>query len=393
MKSATPGSHGLRSSFRRAGGLMCLFSGLSLSASEPASISAASSGVPSSGGVPSTATFSSAANSSSASGGPGGDKSGSDAKPSTPETTASGGLGWSSRDFLDQSGWWGSSSDLSRPNPVSPIAPTIDYGTQKRLWEQIDRRQHWMFGDSDPGSAFGTSGATFESASFDPMSSLPRSVLQKKAMDDILHPGTKRERREDSRGIVSEDSDDGARRGSLDGASGRSDRGERTRTDGWSLRTASDSGSFLDWDNRSGSAASDFTGSLGSGNATQNAREIRDRASRFDEMFQSSGAAAIAGSPDSETRGGVGSNGIDSRRERLERLFERTDAVAASSPRSATVGPDGALGRVQRNELFGDGTGNTATPARRSKFADEAVRRPAFQPQPGELPLPKPNGL
>ncbi len=374
MKSAAPVSNGPRSSFRWAGGLICLLSGLSLTASEPASISAASS-------KPAPLAT-------------GSDKSSSDSKTSTPESEASGNSGWSSRDLLDNGSWWKSSSELSRPSSVNPITPSIDYGTQKRLWEQIDRRRHWMFGDSDPGSAFGPSATTFDSATFEPTSSLPRSVLQKRAMDDILHPGSKKDRRGDSQGLFSDESGDaGARRGFLDTAPARGDRGERARTEGWSLRNATDVGSFLDWDNRSRGASTDFNGAPGNGYATQTARENRERANRFDEMFRSSGLDINAGSTDQETRAGLGNNGLDSRRERLERLFDHVDSVSESAPRPATAGSAGALGRAQRNELFGDGTGNAAGPVRRSKSAEEAARRPIFQPQPGELPLPKPNGL
>lgn len=374
MKPSISVPNGLRSSFRWAGGLVCLISGLSLQGSEPASISAASS---------KPAALST-----------GGDKPAPDSKTSTSESDASASSGWSSRDLLDNGSWWKSSPELSRPSSVNPVAPSIDYGTQKRLWEQMDRRRHWMFGDSDPGSAFGPSATTFDSATFEPTSSLPRSVLQKKAMDDILHPGSKKDRRGDSQGLFSDESGEaGARRGFLDTAPARGDRGERVRTEGWSLRNATDVSSFLDWDNRSGGTSSDFNGAPGNGYATQTARENRERANRFDEMFRSSGLDITAGSTDQESRAGLGNNGLDSRRERLERLFDHVDSFSESGQRSSTASPAGAPGRVQRNELFGEATGNTAGPVRRSKSAEEAARRPVFQPQPGELPLPKPNGL
>ncbi len=374
MKSATPVSGGLRGSFRCVGGLFCLLSGLGLAASEPANISTAS---------PTPAPPKAV-----------GDKAGTESKASTPDPNASGPLEWSGRDLLDHNSWWDTSSELSRPNSGIPAAPSIDYATQKRLWEQIDRRRHWMFGESDPSTAFGPSTPTFDGARFDPTTSLPRSVLQKKAMEEIFHPGAKKDRRGDSAGIFSDESGDGGgHRGFLDTAPAKGDRGDRARSDGWSLRNATDAGSFLDWDSRSRGASSDMTGDPGLGASAQSARENRDRVNRFDEMFGASGLANGGSSSDPALRGGVGNNGSQSRRDRLEQLFDHVDSVLPTSQRPLIAGPDVILGRAQRNELFGDGSGNTGTPVRRSRSSEEAIRRPVFQPQPGELPLPKPNGL
>ncbi len=308
-------------------------------------------------------------------------------------TSGSGHSDWTRGDLLGLGSIWGSSSDFVRPNSSSVTAPVLDYSAQKKLWEKMDQRRHWMFGVSGRDNGGVPSQNGFESREFDPKSDLPKSVLQKRAMDEILHPADRSDASSKNRrdpGMLSDNPDDpAAGRGLLDSQPSRGS-SDTKAIDSWTLRNATESRSWLDWDRRTVPAASDF----GQSAAAEVARETRDRSRRFDDMFGLSAAAASGLSPERDSKGwSTSSEGFTTRRERLEHLFDSTTPTVgpANSQLGNALSP-GVLGQAQRTELFGDGKAGLSTAIRRSKSLDESSKRPVFQPLPSELPLPKPNG-
>lgn len=314
-------------------------------------------------------------------------------EPSPDKPVTSGHTDWSRGDLFGIGSLWGSSADFVRPNSKEPSPPVLDYRAQKKLWEQMDQRRHWMFGNSPGENGPNSPGDNRETKEFVPKSGLPQSVLQKRAMEEILHPSTRMDgstkNRSDGDGNPNSSDPTDAGRGFLDSQSGRGslDRGTR---DSWALRNATESRSWLDLDRRAPSSLSDF----GQNAATAFVKDARDRTRRFDEMFGSTAATAATVVVERDPRGwSTSSDGFVSQRERLDRLFDSsTPAAASGNPLPGSGGTPNLLGQAQRNELFGDGKSAASPSARRSKAFDDSTRRPTFQPQPGELPLPKPNG-
>ena len=307
--------------------------------------------------------------------------------------TSSGHTDWSRGDLFGLGSLWGSSTDFVRPNSSGTVPPVLDYAAQKKLWEKMDQHRHWMFGNSSRENGLIPSENSLENREFDPKSDLPKSVLQKRAMDEILHPATRSDggnkNRRDS-GMLSDNPDETvAGRGLLDSQSARGS-SDMKALDNWALRNATESRSWLDWDRRTSPGASDF----GQSAAAEIAKDTRDRTRRFDDMFGTSAATGSGPSPERDPRGwSTSSEGFTTRRERLERLFDSTTPPGGPvTPLAGSGLNSSVLGQAQRNELFGDGKTGLPTAVRRSKSMDEASKRPVFQPQPGELPLPKPNG-
>lgn len=312
---------------------------------------------------------------------------------STEKPATSGHTDWSRGDLFGVGSLWGSSADFVRPNSKDPSPPVLDYRAQKKLWEQMDQRRHWMFGISP-----GESGPKFPSDNrdnpeFDLKSDLPRSVLQKRVMDEILRSSSRREgpsnhRRESGDNPENADATDGGR-GFLDSQSARSTL-ERGTRDSSTFRNASESRSWLDLDRRSTPSISDFSQKA----AAEFVKDARDRTHRFDEMFGATAATSATVDSERDPRGwSTSADGFVSRRERLDRLFD-SSTPSGNSGNSVPVngGTPNLLGQAQRNELFGEGKSSASSSARKSKPFDASSQRSIFQPQPGELPLPKPNG-
>lgn len=294
-------------------------------------------------------------------------------------------------DILERSLFGGStsgfnSSDFQRPESAAPLSATPDLRTQKRLWEEMDRRRHWMFVDPEPGMSRSKPQSLDDPRLFEPSSSRPRSVLQQQAIRDIFEPSTSVKRS----GLPSSAAEIPAGTGLL---KSDSDLGGRIGKDSRS----SESVSGLDLGLRSARGSNMELGSTfgGTGIAEWN-QSSRERSQRFDEMFGSAEAQSGLLQADRTARGIDNADPVLSRRERLESLF--TSAPAASAGLAPLNNPNGSvdskiLGQAQRESLWKEPRDGAVGPVRRSRQTEEAAKRPVFQPQPSQLELPKLNGF
>lgn len=313
--------------------------------------------------------------------------SSSEAPPSAART------GWSLSNFLKDNSIWSGPPELVRPESGNSSAPMLDYKAQKEIWERMDRRRHWMLVDPDPGTAFRNPSKEFDPTAFEPSASKPRSMLQKKAMEDVLRPSTPTDR---PATVLDSPEASFSTPMVLDSPNSR---GDGSQPDSWSMRNALRDRGVFDWEKNSGRGSDSGNGSWpmlsGVNTPSDAARLARERGQRLDEMFGGSSSAAAWQQNDRDARGlATGTEPMLSRRERLEQLFNVSDPVAAAASRNPAnpVNPT-SLGRGQRNDLFGDESNRGSAVGRRPKATDDVVKRPAFKPQPGELPLPRPNGL